>query len=114
MRKDQQDRVDNLAERLADVFMTEADPDNWTGADQPAAKMTPEIRGARNWDVKNANQVGALLMRTIELRDRISGGSANPYQGGEDDRAESNIAKYEKEAKRLLESVGARRGGSAP
>lgn len=104
MRKDQQTRVDELAEKVMDVFITEADPENWTGAGETSTEMTPAVRGARNWDIKNANQAGALMMRLLEIKDRLAG--LLPPSEGSDDRAEADISKYEKQAKKLLESVG--------
>ena len=109
MRPDQVQKIDELAERMVDVFTVEADPANWTGADVPATEMTPEVRGARNWDMKNANQAGALTMRLLDLRDRLRGVAA-PHNPIGDDDAEAAISKYEKQAKKLLETVGARRG----
>ncbi len=106
MRKEQQERINTLAEKVMDVFITEADPENWTGADVAAAEMTPAIRGARNWDMKNANQAGALAMRVLELRDRVAG--IVGQTGEEDDRAEADISKYEKQARTLLDAVGKR------
>jgi len=106
---DRTERINDLTERLADVFLTEADPDNWSGAGVHPTEMDPQTRGARNWDAKNANQVGALLMRTLELRERFAG-LPGFKPTGEDDRADANIAKYEREAKRLLDTVSQRRG----
>lgn len=110
MRSDQLTRIDALTEEIADVFLTESDPKNWNGAGVPAAKMTEKVRGSRNWDVKNANQVGALLMRTLELRERMRGWSADQHKSPADDRADADIARYEAEAKKLLDTMGARRG----
>lgn len=109
MRQDQAAALDDLSESLMDVFLTEADPGNWTGAGTPANQMTPEVRGARNWDAKNANQVGALMMRALELRDRLKGLAPSGQQP--DDRADSDIAKFEKQARTLLDRVAAKHGG---
>ena len=109
MREDQKQQIDGLAERVMDVFLAESDPQNWNGAGASAAEMSPEVRGARNWDIKNANQAGALMMRVLDLRDRLAG--MLPAKTGEaDDRAEADIAKYEREAKKLLETMSAKRG----
>jgi hypothetical protein len=109
MREDQKEQLNGLAERVMDVFLTESDPQNWTGSGKSAAEMTPDIRGARNWDIKNANQAGALVMRVLDLRDRLQGADWNKGQPP-DDRAEADIARYEKEAKKLLETMSAKRG----
>jgi hypothetical protein len=105
MREDQIKRLDDLAENVTDVFLEAASPENWTGAGQDPQAMTPEIRGARNWDVKNANQIGALLARCMDLRDRITIGSEDS-----DDEAEADIGKYEKAAKTLVKKIAERHG----
>lgn len=108
MRSDQAKQLETLAEKVLDVFLTEANPENWTGAQTPADEMNPATRGARNWDMKNANQAGALAMRVLDLKDRVAG--LAPAGPGADDAADADIAKFEKQAKKLLEAVGARRG----
>lgn len=108
MRPDQQHKLDALTENLMDVFLHEADPENWNGAGESAAAMTPEVRGARNWDAKNANQVGSLVARALDLRDRINGAGFIPPPSQDD--ADADIARFEKQARRLLEAVGAKRG----
>lgn len=93
-------RLDELSEDIAEEFFEAATPANWTGAGQEVNKMTPEVRGARNWDVKNANQIGALLVRVLDLKERIY--SPN---GPADDEAEAELARYEKQGKELLARV---------
>lgn len=113
MRPDQEDQIEELSEKLADVFLTEANPDNWTGAGVPATQLDPATRGARNWDMKNANQAGALLLRSLDIRERmkeLNEGRTRDWEGG-DDAAEADIAKFEKQARSLLAEVGQRRGG---
>lgn len=111
MRQDQHERITALTESLTDVFIRDADPSKWPGAESP--ELTQQERGDRVWALKSANQVGALLMRTLELRDRIAGVLPPTMDGKDDDRAEANIAKYEKEARRLLDTIGGKRGGGA-
>lgn len=109
MRTDQITTLDELSEQLMDVFLEEANPDNWTGAAVGAKAMTPDIRGARHWDMKNANQAGALMARALDLRDRlkgIQGPSEKP-----DDAAEADVRKFEKQAKALLSRVAEKQGG---
>lgn len=97
MRADQLARLADLTEEVADVFLEAAHPENWTGAGQDMQSMDPATRGARNWDVKTANQIGALLARTLDLRDRITLPDDSP-----DDAAEADISKYERKAKDLI------------
>ncbi|MFT3720420.1 hypothetical protein [Pseudorhodoferax sp.] len=105
MRADQISKLEELAVDLMDVFLNEADPSNWTGAGQAQVKMTKETRGARNWDMKNANQAGALTARAMDLLERVRG-VRRPLEG--DDSPEADIAKFEREAKRVLEGMGVR------
>ncbi len=108
MRQDQIEAMDDLAEALADVFASEADPKNWSGAGQAATEMDTATRGARNWDMKNANQSGALLMRVLDLRERLRGVRSENPGDTPDDRAEHDIAKFEKVARKALERIGAK------
>ena len=94
-------RIQTLANEVMDAFLDAADPANWAGVGKKPAEMTPDVRGARNWDVKNANQVGALTARILDLRDRM-GGAAPAPGANPDDAAEADVAKYEKQAKELL------------
>lgn len=109
MRDDQVKRLGELQQEIAEQFLTAAHPQSWSGAGQDPSSMTPEVRGARNWDVKNANQLGALLVRTMDIADRMAG-NLGPAFVPADDAADADIAKYERQAKKLLESVGAKRG----
>lgn len=112
MRQDQTDKLNELSESLMDVFAQEADPQNWTGAEMSPSEMTPDIRGARNWDIKNANQAGALLARVLDLRDRING-KMGPTSAPPDDAADANIAQYEKQAKKIVKEIQERQSGRA-
>lgn len=104
MRQDQTEKLNDLAIDLMDVFLSEADPTNWTGAGEAATAMTKDTRGARNWDMKNANQAGALLARALDLRDRLNGqGGGQPP--APDDAAEADIAKFERQAKAMIDKV---------
>ena len=121
MRGDQLERIETLATKLADTFIEQANPDTWTGKGIIPANMDKEQRGSRNWDIKNANQLGALLIRTLDLKhrfinpkgpdgqtpDKVPGLPAAEVPG---DAVEDDIGKYEKEAKQLLASVGRARG----
>jgi hypothetical protein len=101
MNSEQQKRVETLADQVAEQFIAAASPGNWTGDGLAPDKMSPEVRGARNWDVKNANQIGALLARCLDLRDRI----ATPAGDGPDDAAEADIGKFEKQARAIVKKV---------
>lgn len=67
MRADQIKRLEELAERLADVFLVEADPDNWSGAGELPRDMDQQTRGDRHWDRKGAMGTGGVLRYAIDL-----------------------------------------------
>ena len=101
MRQDQLVRLLNLSEKVGEVFLEEADPDNWNGAGMPMSGMNTEIRGNRLWDKKNAVQTGALLARILDLADRdIKGADPMP-----DDDTEKEISRYERKAKELIGAI---------
>ena len=107
MRQDQIDRLQDLSESVSDVFIEEADPENWNGAGVPLADLDAKARGNRYWDKKNAIQTGALLARILDLRDRDKG-----QQGGgvttPDEDVDKDIHRFEKQAKELLHAVSSR------
>lgn len=109
MRQDQIDRLNDLAESVGEVFINEADPENWTGSGIPLAGMDKDQRGGRYWDKKNAIQTGALLARILDLseRDKRTGPNVVPVPESDDD---ASIVKFEKRAKDLLRVVSARAG----
>ena len=113
MRQDQIDRLQDLSEAVGDVFMEEANPENWSGGGggkeppTPLAEMDEKTRGNRYWDKKNAIQTGALLARIIDLRDRDNGQTGGGVTTAPED-AEKEIGRFEKQAKELLRVVGAR------
>lgn len=67
MRPDQIARLQELSERLADVFIVEADPDNWSGAGKLPDQMEAAERGNRVWDRKGAMGTGGVLKYTLDL-----------------------------------------------
>jgi len=111
MRTDQTQRLGDLAEKVMDVFLDAADPSMWAGDGETPADMAPNVRGARNWDIKNANQAGALMARVLDLRDRLGGRASSPADA--DDAADADVARYEKQAKELLKRVNEKQRGRA-
>lgn len=67
MRPDQIQRIRDLSESLADTFISEADPSEWSGAGKPPAELTQQERGNRHWDKKNAMATGGVLRYTLDL-----------------------------------------------
>lgn len=103
MRKDQIERLQDLAEQVGEVFLEEADPQNWSGAGLTLAQMDKDQRGGRYFDKKNAIQTGTLLARILDLRDRDK--SASPRTQTPEDDGEQEIKRFEGKAKELLSAV---------
>jgi hypothetical protein len=67
MRPDQLTRLQELAEKLADKFLIEADPDEWPGAGKLPADLTVQERGDGYWAKKNAMATGGVLRFTMDV-----------------------------------------------
>lgn len=105
MRKDQIERLDDLSQRIGEVFLTEADPDNWNGSGIQLRDMDEKTRGNRYWDKKNAIQTGSLLARVLDLTDRQAGNSDKSVVPLDDSDADKEIRRYEKKAKELIDAI---------
>ena len=68
MRPDQLARLQDLAEKLADRFILEADPAEWPGGDKAPADMTPQERGDQHWCKKLALGTASVLRYTLDLQ----------------------------------------------
>lgn len=104
MKKSQIEKLKELQERLADVFLDEADPMNWPGAGVKQADMEQKARGDRVWIKKNAMGTVNLICRIATLL------APTPPAGGgtPDDEKEKRqlIDAAEKEAAELLKRLG--------
>lgn len=107
MREDQKQKLEALAERLADVFIVEADPDNWSGAGAIPKDMTQQQRGDRHWDRKGAMGTGGVLRYTLDL---ISSGQKNQIadpqvQEDRDSDLDAQIKEAEQRAAKAVSRV---------
>ena len=94
-------RLLEIQNRLVDVALNDADPENWTASDMYLKDMTSEQRGDAAWCRKTAVQTVALLIRVQQL---------TQVQAPEDDKQpdpEQDIKRYEKAAREMIERVGA-------
>jgi hypothetical protein len=105
MRPDQIARLQDLAEKLAEVVLEEADPQNWPAAGIAADAMTQQERGDRYWCKRNAAATFGLLERT--MRTVADAAEVNPRSGEPNDRPElhKEVSRLEREAGKLLEKV---------
>lgn len=103
MRKDQLESLARLSEKLADVVLEEADPDNWPAAGIPLAEQSKDDRGDRYWAKKNASATFSMLI-TVEklaLNSKEALGR-DPYPEADMDK---HIAQAEANAAKLLDKV---------
>lgn len=114
MRQEQYERLQQLAEKLTDVFLEEANPEKWPGHGLAAGEMDQQTRGDRYWVKKNAAATLSVIMKTTSLVGVIQRSSAGGGGGGEvlpdeqePDGLDGEIRAAEKEAKRLLDQLGA-------
>lgn len=108
MRPDQIAQLEDLAERLADVFITEADPVNWSGAGILPCDMDQQTRGDRHWDRKGAIGTGGVLNTTLNLVKHYREGG--PGAGADSEDLDKIVADAEKRAKQALARVMSKDG----
>lgn len=115
MRIDQYAKLQDLAEKLTDAFIGEADPDKWPGAGLEPGQMDQQTRGDRYWCKKNAAATLSVIVRTTSLIGIIQqrsnlvptddGGVVVQFEGGgttEGSSIDAEIKSAEKEASKLL------------
>lgn len=104
MREDQFNKIEALQEKLCDIILTEADPENWPGKDKLPMEMSKDERGDRYWCKKNASATFALLNKTLSLAFfRRGSGTPEPAETkSPEDELDKEIAKAEKEAAKQL------------
>lgn len=117
MRQDQYERLQSLEERLLDVFIEEADPNNWPGAGIKIANMDQTTRGDSFWARKTAASVGVLYTRVGAMigATQVGGGVTPPVtpaadSDGDDHEAnqlDEEVARAEREALRLMKDLQA-------
>lgn len=101
MRPDQLQRLNDLAEKLADSFLLEADPSEWPGDGKPPADLTQQQRGDRYWCKKNAMATGGVLRFALDLIGKQS--DTPPAEADAD--MDKRIREAEQRAERLTATV---------
>ena len=108
MRDDQRERLEGLTEKLAEVVLMEADPDEWPGAHVPMAAWSQQERGDRYWCKRNAAATLGLLERLQRtLTDQATAEGAKAEQRQADDELDREINEAERRAAKLLAKVKA-------
>lgn len=105
MRKDQIEALDSLTEKLADVVLSEADPDVWPGKGKQPVELTREERGDRYWCKRNAAATLSLLERVQRtMTDALTADPLPRAASGESD-LDKDISRHEKEAAAMLDRI---------
>ena len=109
MRQDQYERLQALGETLTEVFLTEGDPRNWTGASTPMAEWSSQQRGDRYWEKKNAFATISLIHRVSGLvtlvQTNSNAGAAGAAVTEEEASLDAEVRAAEAEAKRLMDRL---------
>lgn len=112
MRQDQYDKLQQLEEKLTDVFINEAEPEKWPGHTLEPGTMDQQTRGDRYWCKKNAVATLSLIQRVAGLVHTIQVNASNPTAPSSDPQAaddekqlDGEIAAAEKEATKLLDEM---------
>ena len=98
MRPDQIALLRDLSEKLADVFIIEADPSNWTADGKLPCDLTRDERGDRTWDRKGAMGTGGVLRTTLDILARH--GEGDKPADGDDAAVDSDLDAQIKDAER--------------
>lgn len=118
MRQDQFERLQELEEKLMDVFLGEADPVKWPGHGIEPAAMDQQTRGDRYWVKKNAVATLSMAQRVMGVigQVQLAGAGTTPPADGEGapaDHLDDDVAAAEKEATRLLAELQNGKGKAA-
>lgn len=112
MRLDQYEKLQQLEEKLLDVFIREADPLSWPGQGLPLSQMDAQTRGDLYWCRKTAASALVLASKVANVigTTQASGmGTAPPAEGDENDgegaQVDAEIASAEREAARLMREL---------
>jgi hypothetical protein len=110
MRPDQMARIQELSEALADTFIANADPSQWTCGGRPPADLTQQERGDAYWCRKMAMATGGVLKYTLDLVAHHAGGGGKEDDGADLDKI---IASAEREAAKALDRIQSGAGKAA-
>lgn len=109
MRQDQYDKLQALSERLTDVFLDEAEPDNWPGSTMPIDQIDKQMRGDRYWCKKNAVATISIIAKVASLttiiREHSNKGAGAAGVTDEEATLDAEIASAEKQASKLLDEL---------
>ncbi|BDG86583.1 hypothetical protein [Citrobacter koseri] len=108
MHQDYKTRLTALSDKLTDVVLEEADPDNWAGGNKRVNALTKQERGDRYWDKKNAAASLTLLIKVHSLIGMQTRGGTPSDNPGQDDEAFAlgqQVSKAEREAAEIIKRL---------
>lgn len=115
MRPDQLKQLDDIAERLADAFIIEADPNNWPAAGELPMDMSRDDRGDRHWCKKGAMGTGGVLKYVLDIKARAQGSQIDDDEEQEerDNELEGQIRRAKSKAAEILKKIKDKDAGKA-
>lgn len=112
MTEDQYQRMQKVHEKLVDVLLMEADPDNWPGAGLHPNDMSRETRGDQYWHKKTTAGTAALVNRIgsliVEERRRALALPVGARAEEEEVDLDREVERYERRAAKMLDAALAR------
>ncbi|HAL72710.1 MAG TPA: hypothetical protein DCP71_13165 [Verrucomicrobiales bacterium] len=113
MRLDQFEALQQRAEQLVDLFISESDPDKWPGKGLEPGQMDQKTRGDRYWCKKDAVATLACAQRIgtlVDLARRKTAAHEDTPEAvteGEDD-LDKEIRAAEKEAAKIINGAASK------
>ncbi|ECH1885924.1 hypothetical protein DVZ67_10475 [Salmonella enterica subsp. enterica serovar Saintpaul] len=107
MHQDYKTRLTALSDKLTDVVLEEADPENWPGAGKKPSELTKDERGDRYWGKKNAAASLTLLIKVHSLIGMHIRGGVPQEPGEVDEEFElgQRVNNAEREAAAIIERL---------
>jgi hypothetical protein len=108
MRQDQYEKLQQLEEKLLDVFLEEADPEHWPGKGLKLGAMDAQTRGDLYWVRKTAASAAVLRGKVVAMIGATQNNgtgttaAAEPDADAERAQLDDDIKAAEREATRLL------------
>ncbi|KFC08501.1 hypothetical protein GTGU_01418 [Trabulsiella guamensis ATCC 49490] len=107
MHDDYKTRLTALSDKLTNVVLEEADPENWAGGNKRVNALTKQERGDRYWDKKNAAASLTLLIKVHSLIGMHTRGGvpAEPGEGDEEFELGQRVSNAEREAAAIIKRL---------
>jgi hypothetical protein len=105
MRPDQIAQLGDLQEQLADVFINEATPGNWSGTGKLPVHMDQQERGDAYWCRKNAIATGGVLRLVMDLKARLENPEGKDKTPEGDDDLDDIVRDAKRKAEKALQRV---------